>query len=395
MGYMRHLSVPTDRAQEIIEIIRANDWQSSEFRIHQIEENKIVIPLSDDVPDILPENIIGDIVYINPISNPQNHGSWKEIFEKEIGQEMFSRLDDRLSTGHEIIGDIMIQPAHRFSDEIPDYVDALVRAKMQTHPRIRLTLFDYGVKGKFRVRDLEVAAIRLDKIIQGNELQDVPVELLSSETIIKESGLQIHLDPREVYYSGKLENERLETTRKLLHFRDEINRPLAVCDLYCGVGPNLAHLLSHHGLTGSILANDLNPACIPYLFRNLSPLKSLSVSEIDGILQVTEEIQVANMDALVLASDRNQHGCWDVLFVNLPHDSLEHLPHLIHLLRKDTPSIIRGWSILPTDELSTLSDRLFSILPNRCSHSDISFKVRKQYGATKSMVGFWIRIQPE
>ena len=75
MGYMRHLSVPTDRAQEIIEIIRANDWQSSEFRIHQIEENKIVIPLSDEFPDILPENIIGDIVYINPISNPQNHGS--------------------------------------------------------------------------------------------------------------------------------------------------------------------------------------------------------------------------------------------------------------------------------------------------------------------------------
>ena len=198
MGNMRHLSVPTDRAQEIIEIIRVNDWQSSEFRIHQIEENKIVIPLSDEFPDMLPENIIGDIVYINPISNPQNHGSWKEIFEKEIGQEMFSRLDDRLSTGHEIIGDIMIQPAHRFSDEIPDYVDALVRAKMQTHPRIRLTLFDYGVKGKFRVRDLEVAAIRLDKILQGNELEEVPVELLNSETIIKESGLQIHLDPREV-----------------------------------------------------------------------------------------------------------------------------------------------------------------------------------------------------
>ncbi len=101
------------------------------------------------------------------------------------------------------------------------------------------------------------------------------------------------------------------------------------------------------------------------------------------------------MDALELASDRNQHGRWDVLFVNLPHDSLEHLPHLIPLLRKDTPSIIRGWSILPTSELSTLSDRLFSILRNRSSHSDISFKVRKQYGATKSMVGFWIRIRPE
>ena len=395
MGYMRHLSVPTDRAQEIIEIIRAYDWQSSEFRIHQIEENKIVIPLSECVPNILPDNIVGDIVFIEPIPNPQNHGSWKEIFEKEIGEEMFSKLDDRLSRGHEIIGDIMIQPAHRFVDGRPEYVDALVRAKMQTHPRIRLTLFDYGVKGKFRVRDLEVAAIRLDKIHQGNELQDVPIELFSTETIIKESGIEIHLDLKEVYYSGKLENERLETTRKLLDFRDEINRPLAICDLYCGVGPNLAHLFSHQGLTGPILANDLNPACIPYLFRNLPPLKSLSLPDVDGILQVTEDIQIANMDALVLATDRNLHCRWDVLFVNLPHDSLEHLPHLVPLLRKDTPSIIRGWSILPNDELSTLSDRLSSILQNRSSHSDISFKVRKQYGATKSMVGFWIKIQPE
>ena len=392
---MRHLSVPTDRAQEIIQIIREYNWQSSKFRIQQIEENKIAIPLSEDVPNTLPESIIGEVVFVDPIPNTPNHGSWKEVFEKELGQDMISRLDDRLSTGHEIIGDVMIQPAHRFSDEIPNYVHALVRAKMKTHPRIRMTLFDYGVKGRFRVRDLEIAAIRLDKIIQGSELKKVPDYLLSSETIIKESGLHIHLDPREVYYSGKLENERLETTQKLLDFRDEINKPLAICDLYCGVGPNLVHLLSHDGLTGSILANDLNPACIPYLFRNLSPLRSLEVPHIDEIFQVTEDIQIANMDALVLAKDKKQHGCWDVLFVNLPHDSLEHLPFLIPLLRKDTPSIIRGWSILPTDQLSTLRDRLFSISSNRSTHSGISFKVRKQYGAAKSMVGFWIRIQPE
>lgn len=395
MYYMRHLSVPTDRAQEIIQIIREYNWQSSKFRIQQIEENKIAIPLSEDVPNTLPESIIGEVVFVDPIPNTPNHGSWKEVFEKELGQDMISRLDDRLSTGHEIIGDVMIQPAHRFSDEIPNYVHALVRAKMKTHPRIRMTLFDYGVKGRFRVRDLEIAAIRLDKIIQGSELKKVPDYLLSSETIIKESGLHIHLDPREVYYSGKLENERLETTQKLLDFRDEINKPLAICDLYCGVGPNLVHLLSHDGLTGSILANDLNPACIPYLFRNLSPLRSLEVPHIDEIFQVTEDIQIANMDALVLAKDKKQHGCWDVLFVNLPHDSLEHLPFLIPLLRKDTPSIIRGWSILPTDQLSTLRDRLFSISSNRSTHSGISFKVRKQYGAAKSMVGFWIRIQPE
>ena len=394
MGYMRHLSVPTDRAQEIIDKIKQLDWVSYEFRIHQKGEN-LLIPLNSEAPVPLPKNIGGEEITSEPIPMPLRKQSWKQIFEKEIGEGVLSNLDDRISKGHEIIGDIMIQPAHRFVDGRPEYIDALVRAKMQTHPRIRITLFDFGVKGKFRIRDLEIAAIRIDKIIQGDALKSLPSEILSSETIIKESGLRIHLDPSKVYFSAKLGNERIETTEKLLEFKEEIGRPLAVCDLYCGVGPNLAHLLSHKGLTSSILANDLNPECIPYLFRNLTPLKSKPVPNFEGIFHITEDIQVANMDALELASDTNQHGCWDVLFVNLPHESLEHLPHLIPLLRQDTPSIVRGWSILPTDELSTLSNRLHLISSNRSSHSEISFKVRKQHGAAKSMVGFWIRIEPK
>lgn len=392
MGYMRHLSVPTGGAQEIIQKFKQLEWISYEFKIQQIGAN-ILIPLSSEAPSPLPKDIVGEEVKVEPILMPPKEGSWKQIFEKEMGEKILSNLDDRISKGHEIIGDVMIQPAHRFQDGIPEYIDAFVRAKMQTHPRIRLMLFDYGVKGKFRIRDLEIAAIRLDKIIQGEELHTLPPEVLNSETTIKESGFQIHLDPSKVYFSGKLGNERTETTHKLLQFRDEINRPLSICDLYCGVGPNLVHLLSHKGLTSSILANDLNPACIPYLFRNLPPLKSLSSANVDGIVQVTEEIQVANMDALDLASDTNQHGRWDVLFVNLPHESLEHLPHLIPLLSKNNVSIIRGWGILPTEELPSLRDRLHLILQDR--FLDFSFKIRKQHGATKSMIGFWIRVGPE
>ena len=99
------------------------------------------------------------------------------------------------------------------------------------------------------------------------------------------------------------------------------------------------------------------------------------------------------MDALDLVSDTNQHGRWDVLFVNLPHESLEHLPYLIPLLSKNNVSIIRGWGILPTEELPSLRDRLHLILQDR--FLDFSFKIRKQHGATKSMIGFWIRVGPE
>tara|TARA_B100001113_G_C21072846_1_gene606312 strand:+ start:249 stop:1427 length:1179 start_codon:yes stop_codon:yes gene_type:complete len=391
---MRHLSVPTVRAQQTIEQIRQHNWQSPHFRIHQIHEDKIAIPLSENAPDPLPKNIDGEILFKQPIPNLPNRESWIEMFQREVGVDSLSQLDDRLARGHEIIGDVMIQPVHKFGDGIPDYIDALIRAKMRTHPKIRLALLDYGVKGAFRVRDLEIAAIRLNEIIQGEELWTLPEELLSSETISKESGLQIHLDPRKVYYSSKLEQERLETTQGLLDFKNSIGRALNVCDLYCGVGPNLAHLFTHIGLTSDILANDLNPECIPYIYRNLPPLRSLQVPKFDNLIQATDKIQIANMDALELASNVNQHGCWDVLFVNLPHDSLKHLPHLIPLLRQDTPTLIRGWSILPTDELPNLAEKLSNSSKIPSTYSDISFKVRKQYGATKSMVAFWIRMQP-
>ena len=199
----------------------------------------------------------------------------------------------------------MIQPAQRFPDEIPPNVDALIRAKMEAHPRIRMIVFDYGVRGEYRVRDLEIAAVRTDKIIQGDELDSLPSDLLDTRTSIKERGLNINLDPSKVYYSAKLETERLETTRILLDFKKELNRPLSICDPYCGVGPNLAHILACDGLSSSILANDLNPDCIPFLFENLLPLRSHSIPEkIDGLIQITPDILIGNLDALSIPLDK-------------------------------------------------------------------------------------------
>ena len=185
----------------------------------------------------------GEIITKEPITNIRNK-SWKEIFEDEIGGLGLLELDERWAKGHEIIGDILIQPSQKFQDQIPPYVDALIRAKMEAHPRIRMALFDYGVKGEFRVRDLEIAAVRTNKIIQGTALSTLSSEYLNTKTLVKESGLTIHLDPSKVYYSAKLESERLETVDVLNRFKNELNHPLSICDPYCGVGPALAHILA-------------------------------------------------------------------------------------------------------------------------------------------------------
>jgi tRNA G37 N-methylase Trm5 len=389
---MRHFSVPSVRAQEIIEKLRQMGWISNDHRIHPSEDGKILIPLHLDAPNTFPNNFIGDIISIEPIIKHRTR-SWKEIFEEEVGGLGLFELDERWAKGHEIVGDIMIQPAQRFPDEIPPNVDALIRAKMEAHPRIRMIVFDYGVRGEYRVRDLEIAAVRTDKIIQGDELDSLPLDLLDTRTTIKESGLNINIDPSKVYYSAKLETERLETTRILLDFKQELNRPLSICDPYCGVGPNLAHILAYDGLSSSILANDLNPDCIPFLFENLLPLRSHPIPEkIDGLIQITPDLLIGNLDALSIPLDKSQQGRWDVLLVNLPHDSLDHLPSLIPLLRTNSPSLIRGWSIIPQEEVTNLSQKLTLISKGRSSIDDIEIKVRKQYGPSHDMVGYWMRL---
>ena len=81
---MRHFSVPSVRAQEIIEKLRQMGWISNDHRIHPSEDGKILIPLHLDAPNTFPNNFIGDIISIEPIIKHRTR-SWKEIFEEEVG----------------------------------------------------------------------------------------------------------------------------------------------------------------------------------------------------------------------------------------------------------------------------------------------------------------------
>lgn len=389
---MRHFSVPSVRAQETIEKLRQNGWISNDYRIHPGSEENILIPLNFDAPDNIPDEFVGEIISTTPHLITRSK-SWQEIFEEEVGGLGLSELDDGWARGHEIVGDVLIQPAQRFSGNIPQNIDSLIRAKMQAHPRIRVLAFDYGVQGEYRVRDLEIAAVRTDRIIVANELESLSSELLHTDTTIRESGLHIKLNPAKVYFSSKLETERLETIRILQDFKKELNRPLAICDPYCGVGPALVHICAQKDLSSTILANDLNPNCIPYIFKNIPPLQSIQPPKnIDGLMQITPKVLVGNMDAQKIPSDNAQLGQWDVLLVNLPHMSLNHLPSLIPLLKTETPSLVRGWSILPHDEVEDLPNRLISISGGRTTTQNIKIKVRKQYAPSHDMVGYWMRL---
>ena len=372
-------------AEQTIDILRELEWLAIEYRIHPSDDGRICIPLNDMAPPILPSSFEDfSIVDIDPLLW-KNRTSWQSRFTELVGEGV---LDDIIvSKNHEILGDLLIQ---RYDEVNEPYLEAFIRSKMEAHPRIRLMLLDHGVKGEFRIRDLQPIALRTDRLLWGEDLKDVSPSLLDLTTEVPENRLRLRLDPSRVYFSSKLEYERQNTTKELNKFSIEIGRPISVCDPFCGVGPAIAHLLQQKGIVGDILVNDLNPDCLPFLFHNLKILRGLNptITQND-LIEVKSGVFVGCMDASQISTLDNQCGRWDALLVNLPHQTLNLLPTLLPLLRPEGPVRICGWTIIPESEINDLPDNLSRIV--ECNVDDIEVRVRKQFNVTDVLAAFVIR----
>jgi tRNA G37 N-methylase Trm5 len=114
-------------------------------------------------------------------------------------------------------------------------------------------------------------------------------------------------------------------------------RPLVVADPYAGVGPSMALLYTDANLVSKAYVNDMNPDATPLLKQNMEYFHSKRKQ--DGTYVVD------CMDARKLVKSRPEMiGTVDVLLVNLPHESVDHLPDLLPLLLNDE-SLVCGWSI--------------------------------------------------
>lgn len=384
-GPMRHLSVPSSMTQQTIEILRELEWLAVEYRIQPSDDGRTLIPLNETAFSI-PSSPFDDafIIDIDPLLW-KNRESWQSRFTELVGDGV---LDEIITTkSHEILGDLLIQ---RYDELNEPYLDAFIQSKMEAHPRIRLMLLDHGVKGEFRIRDLQPIAVRTDRLLWGEDLKEVDPSLLDLTTNVPTNGLRLHLDPSRVYFSSKLDFERQNTVKELSKFSAEIGRPVNVCDPFCGVGPAIAHLLQQNDLIGELLVNDLNPDCIPFLFQNLKILRNQNPNFIENdLVEPIPGVFVGCMDALQIPNRAEQCGRWDALLVNLPHQTLNLLPALLPLLRPEGPMRICGWTIIPESEVNNLSNNLSRMVD--CSVEDIEVRVRKQFNATDILAAFVIR----
>ena len=407
---MRHLSVPRLETERWRLALQEANLLATNASISGSGEHRL-IPLDESAPSILPPPFSAfSIIDATPeIREPIL--DWREILESLLGSSTYDGHRDAWPKAHEQIGDIIILKS--LDLEIESYAKQISVAMLESMPRMRIACLDTGVKGKFRVRNLTPLAIRY-----GGEIQTITISdtaLLTTE--IREHGAVIIVDPSRAYFSTKLSGEREQNVVAARKLAKLLQRRLAVCDPYCGVGPALVHLL-RADLIDKLLAGDLNPEAMPLLAKNLGAngveiSKSNNISTTSDIwselmavrtnpLTISDQTSSSEVslfagvsDARRLQDNSELSQKWDMLLVNLPHDTIEHLPDLLPLLRTDCTTLIRGWTILSNDKITTANEQLLSILPPiDTTLSPVHLiEPRKSYSASQSLCRFEVWLE--
>jgi len=394
MNVMRHLSVPNRQVEHVLDLMREYDLFAPGMRLFASEDDHSrLIPIDSGAVLELPSELAEfPLVEHEGLPDERIDGDWWSHLRELLGDEIVEEGGELWPSSHEFLADMMIV---RLEEEVTRYASEIATAKLLAHPHVRLVLSDAGVIGDLRIRDLTPIGARIDDEIL---VEDIPAESANTRVLVRESGRSILCDPTRAYFSTKLQTERLETLTLAKELRSLLDRPLRVCDPFCGVGPALATLLGEPNLVGDLLASDLNPNAVEMLFDNLrrwdhreypkdsTPISRLHKDRITGLADATELQQ----DPLLI-------GLWDLLLVNLPHRTIEFLPSLIPLLDRTGPSMVRGRVIVPESDIEGANEVIREILPPRLQGTpEPTLKIKRDYSSTLRLCSFeaWIAPTP-
>jgi len=390
MNMMRHLLVPNRQVERILTQIIEQDWLAKGQRIFSSDDGSArLIPLSISADSNLPNPFSDyEIIVCEGKIDQKIDTDWWNHLSKLVSEKIVSKHQESWPSSHEFFGDMMIL---RIDDSVKSYTSEIAEAKLRSHPSIRLVLSDGGVMGEFRIRELEVIGAKKESTIFTD---NIPHDIVDTKVLVKESGRLISCDPKVAYYSTKLQTERLETLSLAKELRQELNRPLAICDPFCGVGPALSTLIAEENLTGNILASDLNSAAVKLLFENLKRWDKREYPlEPEKLQQYYNDRIVGLADATELSKNPDYFGKWDLVLVNLPHRTIEFLPTLIPLLNRKNTSLIRGRVIVAESEIPLVNEKINQILPPIAPGKPRpELKIKRDYSSSLRLCSFeaWI-----
>ncbi len=146
-----------------------------------------------------------------------------------------------LPNSHDVVGDIAIT---KLDDVLLPYKEEIGRAMMSVSPNLRAVFLDGGIKGEYRIRELERIA--------GTG---------GSETIHKEFGTRLKTDPSKVYFNPRLANERSRVAAM-------VKPGEIIIDMFAGVAP-FGCVICRNAKPEKIYSIDLNPDCEYYMNENV------------------------------------------------------------------------------------------------------------------------------
>ena len=217
-----------------------------------------------------------------------------------------------LPTSFDVIGDIGI---FRLPDELSAYGRDIGTALLSAFPRLRTVAMDKGVKGEFRVRDLEVVA--------GDK---------KLETVHQEYGIRLLVDPSRVYFNPRLAGERHRVASL-------VREGETVIDMFSGIGP-FAIMIAKQAKPFVVFSLDINPDCIEYTRRNIEINKVATVVPIEG-------------DAKQIIFDI---PCADRIVMNLPHTARQFYAEA--LTRLNVGGTIHFYHICERHEIDMVLDQM-------------------------------------
>ena len=207
MNVMRHLRVPNNKVEDTLARMKSEQWLAIGYRvISDGDDNHRLLPISAEAPLELPGLTSEyEVVDVRGRADDRPSSDWWKHLTEIIGEEEVALYGESWPSNHEFIGDIMIV---RIDEALRKHTQPIAKAKMQSHPHVRLVMEDNGVQGELRIRDLRPIGCR-----NGEEIltSDFPSHLLETRVMVRESGRSILCDPRRAYFSTKLQTERLET----------------------------------------------------------------------------------------------------------------------------------------------------------------------------------------
>ncbi len=261
--------------------------------------------------------------------------------------EVPAPLRRSLPSSFDVIGDIAVL---KIPNELKRYREEIGRAILRWNPTLRVVVEDHGVRGKRRVRSIEVIA--------GER---------RTTTVHTEHGLRYAVDLAHAYFSPRLASERQRIA-------DQVLAGEIVADPFAGVGP-YAILIAKRRRPKTVHASDVNPAAVGLLRANVGANRIDRVATHEGdARQILERIRPV-----------------DRVILDLPHTAFDHLGHAFEAL--GARGVVHVYRILKRADERAAADRIRAIAAHAGMEvKDLRLHTVRAYSPTQHHVAFDVTV---